>query len=107
MNKIKNSYKVETNNTQELESKFYNLISSSIEFNKINDENKNLIAISIRVSYKKALNTKIIYHTLLTKNINIENFNMSELMENILKKLENRNILSEQVTSLHIHFYYL
>lgn len=107
MNKIKNSYRVDTPNILELENKFTSLISNSIEFNRLNDENKKLIAISIRVSYKSTIDSKKIYHTLLTKNIDIENFKISGIINKIKDSLEKRHILPEKVTSLHIHFYYL
>lgn len=51
--------------------------------------------------------SKKIYHTLLTKNIDIENFKISEIINKITDRLDKRHISPEKVTSLHIHFYYL
>lgn len=106
MNKIKNTYRVETHNKQEVEILFNDLISKSIEGNRENGLKK-LVTISIRVSFESPIKNKKLYVTLLTQNIDFNKFVLQDIIVEIMNKLNNRNITPTSLYSLHIHLYYL
>jgi len=106
MNKIKNSYRVEADNIDDIIEIFQNLITKSINDNKMNGVKK-LVTISIRVSFNSPISNKKVYVTLFTKNIDINSFRVNEIITDIIHKLNNRSITPETISSLHIHLYYL
>lgn len=106
MNTIKNSYRVEINNNNDINNIFLTLISKSINDNRTNGVKK-LVTISIRVSFKSPISDKKVYATLLTKNIDINTFEVNDIVRDVNNKVRNRNISPDTITSLHIHLYYL
>jgi hypothetical protein len=74
--------------------------------NKRSINNKELVSVSIRVSYKSSHNSKHIYAVLLETDFKAINLDLIEVMDLIKTRIESRSIRIKTITSFHLHLYY-
>lgn len=75
-----------------------------IEHNTL--DGKDLISLSLRLSYKPSINSRQIYVTLINTNFNLVNSNISDLSDVIKGRIRSRNIDIRTITSIHLHLHY-
>lgn len=74
--------------------------------NKRSINNKGLVSVSIRISYKTSELNKTLYLVILDTDFKAVNFNINEIMNLILTKIESKGIDIENITSVHLHLFY-
>lgn len=102
MNKIKVIYNI--NGVENYEDEIIHLMTKTISDNKTL-KNKNLVSLSLRVSLRPS--RRIVYLTLKNIIIDISNYNIKEIVDDIMLKLNNRNIDYNSLTALHLHLNFL
>ena len=111
---LKINYKVDRINENEIENEIYNFISpakAGIQENK-NKNDKKLVSVSVRISYRPILDKRQEYKVLFTNNIDINNFNPLEILNEFKSKVENRKVANRKMSlrdiiSLHLHLFYV
>jgi len=106
MSILKINYKVDKLNKSEVESKVYNFIFQSIQENSYRDD-KRLVSISIRMSHRPIPGKRQEYVILLTSNIDVDNFDPSEVRAQIETRLVNRKVDIKEIISFHLHLFYV
>lgn len=102
MNKMKVIYSI--NEVDNYEDEITQLLTKTISDNKTLG-NKSLVSLSLRVSLRPDI--KIVYLTLKNIIIDINNYNTKEIVDDIMLKLNNRNIDYNSLTALHLHLNFL
>jgi hypothetical protein len=102
MNKMKVIYNI--NGVENYEDEIIHLMTKTISDNKTLG-NKNLVSLSLRVSLRPS--RRIVYLTLKNIIIDISNYNIKEIVDDIMLKLNNRNIDYNSLTALHLHLNFL
>lgn len=74
--------------------------------NKRSINNKGLVSVSIRISYKTSELNKTLYLVILDTDFKAVNFNINEIMNLILTRIESKGIDIENITSVHLHLFY-
>jgi hypothetical protein len=75
-----------------------------IEHNTLN--NKELISVSIRLSYKPSIKSRQVYIVLVDTDLNFVNSETSDLINTIKGRIVSRNIDYKTITSIHLHLHY-
>jgi len=102
MNRIKINYKVDQNKNVNMEKSLESFLFKTIEDNK-QMENLKLVSISIRVSHFKPNSNKLTYTTLLNTAVEYVNTNITDLMSELLNKINKKRITFDSISSFHIH----
>lgn len=74
--------------------------------NKRSINSKELVSVSIRLSYKPSDSSKHLYAILLETDYKAINLNISEVMALIKTRIDSRNIDIKSITSFHLHLFY-
>src|ERR1700712_3746049 len=106
MSTLKINYKVDRITRSEVESKVYIFLFQSIQENSYRDDKK-LVSISIRMSHRPIPGKRQEYVILFTTNIDVDNFNPSEVKAQIETRLSNRKIDIKDIISFHLHLFYV